>query len=724
MNVETNRLVSVLLTLVNNTELSRFWTPLDERYLLARVEAEGLKFLTVELPKLAKALEAAMRQGVLNPIEGFKRMKNRVYPSFLAKAWETLFPFHPDHDYVEGDKVQVAKLAPELFMYHDENFMVRHSAHSYAGAVRAIRQICLMYYKTKLPYEDDQIRAVEEAFKASETALTGLDLSASATYVHPFELEAGMRENKDAVDRQLLDTALTRARHLVCKLLYRSDPMDILPQHGSGASSCKTNPWDRYKSFRFIPKLDAVYNYREWFYISQGVDVAPSEKEHVDMLEVCEEPLARVVYVPKDSRGPRLISTEPREYMFIQQGLMSKLYDAIGMYPTVKAQLDCQDQMRNKHLARFGSETGSVATLDLKEASDRVSLTLVERLFPQQWVRSLKACRSIGTVLPSGEVVTFRKFAPMGSAVCFPVEAICFWALANAAVALHRGYDWTEYVQALFEDATHSLETAVNQIAVFGDDIIVPTDTAKSVMSVLESVGLLVNRNKSFLRGPFRESCGGDFFLGEDVSYAKCRELPYATGSRNVMDRASFRTADWFNNLITRFGTYCLTEPLRALFEEWYGPVVVSTNVTPPPDEFSFGSVPSRGLLLLGHIRDVPESYRTQRRGRKAESVCEYFDISEREFKKESEHAQRLMIQKYDNAKRRGVNTTYARVRFNLDLDRLEVKVPIESQVILEIDSDDWSHLLRILLKGSGTQDASSWPLAKRCKYKYGWIPV
>ena len=686
MNTEVSRLVSVLLTLVHDTELSRYWTPQDERMLISRCEAEGLTFLTSTLPGLAKSLHTMFSCGIFKCAPGFRRATKKAYPMFMRKAWEVLVP---DHYEIDGEVFGL----PAPGLGNGNEFLFLESAHNLAGAVKAIRQVSLMYYKTKLPYSPEQVKAVTDAFIAAEAELADLDLSEGSDHCQQ-QFDIGI--DSATVLPGTVDSLLTRASHYVHRLLRGFNPRNIRPRHGSGASACKVEPWERYKFPRFIPKLDAVYPYSDWFYLSHGVDCLPEEK--IDSLEVVEEPMARVVFVPKDSRGPRLISAEPREFMYIQQGLMDLLYRAIDTYPMVKAQLDCRDQTRNQRLARWGSASGAVATLDLKEASDRVSLTLVERLFPRDWVECFKACRSIHTKLPDGTVVPFRKFAPMGSAVCFPVEAICFWAIANAAIPL-SGMDKSN----LFSATPYGLES--NQLAVFGDDIIVPASEASCVVSALSIVGLSVNLEKSYLEGPFRESCGKEYLLGEDVSIVKCRELPASRGTRNMMDRARFRTADWFNNLIIRYGTYVLTRPLADLFESWYGGIPVTERVVLGEDEFSQATVPSRGLLLLGHTREIPVSF-----------AVGVYDKKIPQHPRKSRGAKMLARKKPKEVK--------PRLRWNSKLHRLEVYTLVELPVIQRIDIDDWSHLLRILLNGSGVEDASTWTLAKRCRYKYGWVAV
>jgi len=61
---------------------------------------------------------------------------------------------------------------------------------------------------------------------------------------------------------------------------------------------------------------------------------------------------------------------------------------------------------------------------------------------------------------------------------------------------------------------------------VFGDDIILPIDEYREFTAILSQSGLVVNHDKSYFEGPFRESCGGDYWLGRDVTpfYVKSLE--------------------------------------------------------------------------------------------------------------------------------------------------------------------------------------------------------
>lgn len=56
-----------------------------------------------------------------------------------------------------------------------------------------------------------------------------------------------------------------------------------------------------------------------------------------------------------------------------------------------------------------------------------------------------------------------------------------------------------------------------HSISVYGDDIIVPVDEARSLINYLSILGFQTNVDKTYLSGNFRESCGGDFLNGIDV---------------------------------------------------------------------------------------------------------------------------------------------------------------------------------------------------------------
>ena len=176
-------------------------------------------------------------------------------------------------------------------------------------------------------------------------------------------------------------------------------------------------------------------------------------------------------------------------------------------------------QEPNRLLAREGSMTRRLATIDLSEASDRVLNSLVlgaTRAWPTVQ-DALQATRSTRSELPSGKIVTLRKFASMGSALCFPMEVMVFSAIV--LIGMRKS--------GVFTDDEVFDHFVTGGVRVYGDDIIVPADCVSSVESTLEVFGLRVNRSKSFSVGNFRESCGGDYYNGINVTPVRLRhDLP------------------------------------------------------------------------------------------------------------------------------------------------------------------------------------------------------
>jgi hypothetical protein len=463
-------LKSLYLLWVDLAKNHRYQTFFDERDIttfMKRAENEGLSFLTTTLPSLGKALDSFHATTVWETPSGFQT-DDEGYPIFM------------------GNPIKRALRGESL-------------------AVDYVRQMTYVFYKLEVPYAEDLVEDFLQKFKKTDD-----------------ELLFSINWADNSVAWLIEDT-----RRIILSVLCNTNPYDIRPYHGSGATACRTKPHDKWHKLRYYKKLDETYPYSETFYYNPTHLV-----DELDRMEFSEDrdPRARVALVPKDSRGPRVISMEPAELMFVQQGLMRLLYDTIETHKLTSGQINFSDQTKNRELALTASITGNYATLDLSEASDRVSLELVQRVFPQNWVECLEACRSEETILPNGEIVKLNKFAPMGSACCFPVEALVFWASARAICRLvspkHREV----------------------KVYVYGDDIIVPTNFADAVMKGLEMIGLQVNRSKSFVQGPFRESCGGEYHNGMDVTPVRIRKF---------LDRSHTTVAtgaDLCNNFIAKFG--------------------------------------------------------------------------------------------------------------------------------------------------------------------------
>jgi hypothetical protein len=185
--------------------------------------------------------------------------------------------------------------------------------------------------------------------------------------------------------------------------------------------------------------------------------------------------------VPKNSQIDRVACKEPDLNMFLQKSLGNQIRRCLR-----RVGIDLNDQTLNQELARIGAVTGSLATLDLSSASDSVTVELVRELMPANWFYYLDLYRSPVTVIDGVEHVN-EMFSSMGNGFTFELESLLFYSIARAVAYL----------------------TGVpGSISVYGDEIIVPTEMGLDLISALSFCGFTTNEGKSFMDGPFRESCG------------------------------------------------------------------------------------------------------------------------------------------------------------------------------------------------------------------------
>lgn len=461
-----------------------------------RLDQEGIGFLTKTLPRLGKALDKALSgQEPLDSAKlGFKTLPN----SKLPKLFGELFVKVLDHNGVTLNDPCVT-------------------------SVRVLRQLTLLFYKYELPYTEEQEQQVISRFKNTEGDL--IDLKPFLNFVDRGLRDSNQNWSEFPEKGNQAVVIARKARDLLSRLFLHFDPLDILPRHGPGAVATRQQPWSKYVWNNVSSRITEVYPFDEYFCSSLGhiCDTYDS----FNAIGEADLP-ARVVLVPKDSRGPRLISCEPVDFQWVQQGLMRAIIELVESHYLTKNNVHFTDQEPNRRAALAGSirvwhypdgslrdplVSGKYATLDLNEASDRVSLDLVRLLFPPHVFTYLEACRSSSTELPGGEIFPLNKFAPMGSALCFPVLALTVWAILTAGAP---NADTRE------------------RILVYGDDVIVPAAQAASAIEQLELFGLKVNRDKSCISGFFRESCGMDAFSGQDVTPVRFRTVWSSSRSPDV----------------------------------------------------------------------------------------------------------------------------------------------------------------------------------------------
>lgn len=267
---------------------------------------------------------------------------------------------------------------------------------------------------------------------------------------------------------------------------------EYTPRHGTGAVAFlgRAPLWQKYENLASDQLLE---------YATRGPVSCSLPEMRRGLDRSCE-----VRFVPKSALTWRTISMESATLQFLQQGYSAGLDSYFRRHKYLKTRIDFKDQERNRNLASVGSANrGQYSTIDLSSASDRVSWGLVKELFRGTALeRPVWASRSRYAVLPDGRRIALHKYAPMGSALCFPVESLVFACVCELAI---------RNTGRMPRDSRY---------VVYGDDIIIEAFYARTVCDMLGDLGFKVNRDKTFIAQniPFRESCGGEYYNGVDVS--------------------------------------------------------------------------------------------------------------------------------------------------------------------------------------------------------------
>jgi nitrogen fixation-related uncharacterized protein len=280
---------------------------------------------------------------------------------------------------------------------------------------------------------------------------------------------------------------------------------------------------------------------------------------------------SKLFFVRKTAKTARSICFEPATFMLAQQAVRLLLERTIKEGPLGR-HIFIDDQTVNLLAAQYGSETRRVDTIDLSSASDSVSWGLIKRVVPPKVRYYLQATRTREVELPNGQIRSLRKFAPMGSALCFPTQCIIYAGIVITASLLWGikvgrlkgiGNPYLSFQKLSSGRLGGSLD-ALEPFYVYGDDIICDSRVTPIVNDILRALGFSVNVEKSFAgRSPFRESCGGFFYNGSDVTpllYRLPREEDGITAQSlaAVVDHVN-RVGDYgYRNLHTFFLRYAL----------------------------------------------------------------------------------------------------------------------------------------------------------------------
>jgi hypothetical protein len=330
---------------------------------------------------------------------------------------------------------------------------------------------------------------------------------------------------------------------------------EFYPRHGSGQTAdgyLDRIAGNRLRSKDMVLSDTGPSQLIYWGGLSEWSTEGAGPLEHTNVL----------TFVPKSATALRAISMEPTLLQFLQQGLKDILYRDFERNDIFRDSIHLRDSGFNRRLALEGSRTGHWATIDLSSASDTVSNYLIRAAsVGTSWFRPLMSTRSSHTLLPNGERVQLRKFAPMGSAVAFPVECMVFLAAARCASQ---------------DDTSGQYER--QHALVYGDDIIVHSAVAPRLTEILSESGFTVNLDKSFLTGPFRESCGVEAYRGVDITPMYHR-VSYLDGLRRLYPGLVAHANEAFEKGLWRLREYYIAQ-IRLTTQRRYQYVPFTTDYT------------------------------------------------------------------------------------------------------------------------------------------------
>jgi len=407
-------------------------TTRDFKTVVGRTESEGIGFLTITLPTYLKAFERWLEIGHVDPtlLTGF-RLRGGL-PVFLRGFLDQIF---------SADGAVSDSASPEAVLAIRQLTGVFGKLFLQASAERTTAAM-LQYLKT-----DDEV----ERWSSEWTQDGDPEFSRMATLLFG-----------DIFNQINADVAYGR----------------LIPRHGGGSTAEKILGNAKFSQITWHWRLEGFFPSSDY--------LLPNARYHsyldtINFVELEDELPVRVISVPKTQKTPRIIAAEPICMQYTQQAMLSRFAECIAFDNLVSRFIPLENQVVNQVLAREGSINGSLATLDLSEASDRVPNALVRTLLGN-WEHldgAVQACRSVRANVQLGDksVVTreIAKFASMGSALTFPIEAMVFLTVVMLGIQRAVG-------RRLRRDHIIGLQ---GKVAVYGDDIIVPVDYVESVVHEL-----------------------------------------------------------------------------------------------------------------------------------------------------------------------------------------------------------------------------------------------
>lgn len=216
---------------------------------------------------------------------------------------------------------------------------------------------------------------------------------------------------------------------------------------------------------------------------------------------------SRITSVPKDTEKRRPINVEPLGNMLLQLAIGSLLK---GMLRDKAKNCLYTGQATHRQMCK----NLQYATVDFSGASDSVSLGGFRQLFKRlpKLVRFIERIRSpeVGYLVEND---ASRDLSPL-ERILSPYMK---WVQLNKLSSMGNGFTFEVLTTILLSIARTFDPTS----RVYGDDVIIRREYFAEYCAVCESLGFKVNRDKSFSKRGFRESCGTFYMdgFGEILSF-------------------------------------------------------------------------------------------------------------------------------------------------------------------------------------------------------------
>ena len=186
---------------------------------------------------------------------------------------------------------------------------------------------------------------------------------------------------------------------------------------------------------------------------------------------------SRFSTVRKNNEKDRPIDLQPLCNMLVQRCIGN------GIRELLKGKLGIDlNHLAEKHRLLISNLLN--ATLDCTNASDSISCALCEFSFPRKFYNLLMASRTHMTYGLDKQYYMLNKISSMGNGFTFELMSLLLYAVG-------KQFD--------------------SEFSVFGDDIIINSSQAENFIKVLTEANFVINKDKSFIAGDFRESCGGNY---------------------------------------------------------------------------------------------------------------------------------------------------------------------------------------------------------------------